>query len=253
MDRTFSSISSVPKSSKPKAFSIDSGLYSESRGDSTHALFAPMHYEPKYAYPLIVWLHGDGDEERQLLRIMPLMSMRNYVAVAPRGSVCEVAATDVRRYGWRQTDRHVSLAEQGVFESIELARAKYHVDLRRVFLAGFDSGGTMAFRVALSHPSRFRGVVSLGGPLPTGRPALGNLQEARTLAILLAIGQHSTTYQPEQACDDLRLLHTAGMFVTLRQYPCAHEISPQMLVDVDRWIIEQITNPRPNPANSHAE
>ena len=42
-------------------------------------------------------------------------------------------------------------------------------------------------------------------------------------------------------CDDLRLLHTAGMSITLRLYPCAHELSPQMLSDVDRWIIEQIT------------
>jgi len=51
----------------------------------------------------------------------------------------------------------------------------------------------------------------------------------------------------------LRLLHTAGIFVTLRQYPCGQEISPQMLADVDRWIIEQITHPRPSPACSDTE
>ena len=44
-----------------------------------------MHYAPGYAYPLIVWLHGSGSDERQLQRIMPLVSMQNYVAVAPRG------------------------------------------------------------------------------------------------------------------------------------------------------------------------
>ncbi len=254
MDRTHFSTSSAAKPTARKAFSIESGRYSEPSGDSSHALFAPLHYEPGYAYPLIVWLHGAGNEERQLLRVMPLVSMRNYVAVAPRGTVCERnEATGASRYDWRQTDRHIALAEHGVFESIELAATKYHVDVRRVFLAGFDSGGTMAFRLALSHPSRFRGVISLGGPLPTGRPTLSKLAEARRLAVLLALGQHGTIYRPEHACDDLRLLHTAGMFVTLRQYPCGHEISPQMLVDVDRWIIEQITNPRPNLANSHAE
>ena len=49
-----------------------------------YTLFAPLHYEPNYAYPLVIWLHGPGDDERQLLRVMPLVSMRNYVSVGPR-------------------------------------------------------------------------------------------------------------------------------------------------------------------------
>ena len=55
--------------------------------DAARALFAPMHYESNYAYPLIVWLHGANDDERQLKRIMPFVSLRNYVAVSPRGTV----------------------------------------------------------------------------------------------------------------------------------------------------------------------
>jgi hypothetical protein len=47
-------------------------------------------------------------------------------------------------------------------------------------------------------------------------------------------------------CEDLRLLHTAGLSVTLRQYPCGHELAPQMLADANRWIMEQI-NPPPAP------
>ena len=46
---------------------------------------------------------------------------------------------------------------------------------------------------------------------------------------------------------------TAGLSITLRQYPCGHELMPQMLSDVDRWIIEQITAPQPAPAEPAAE
>ena len=49
-------------------------------------MFGPLHYEAGYAYPLIVWLHGWGDDETQLKRVMPLVSMQNFVAVAPRGT-----------------------------------------------------------------------------------------------------------------------------------------------------------------------
>ena len=39
----------------------------------------------------------------------------------------------------------------------------------------------------------------------------------------------------------LRLFHAAGLSIVLRQYPCGQELTEQMLRDVDRWIIEQIT------------
>ncbi|OHB70078.1 MAG: hypothetical protein A2V70_16985 [Planctomycetes bacterium RBG_13_63_9] len=222
---------------------VESALFSVHSRDTTVALFAPLHYEPGYAYPLIVWLHGQGGDERQLIRIMPQVSMRNYVAAAPRG-MCTATAGEPDRggYGWRQSDDHIEQAEQRVFESIDTARRKYHIAPERIFLAGFDSGGTMAFRVALNRPERFAGVLSLCGPFPHDRMPLGHLAEARQLPILLGVGRYSREYLASEVCENLRLFHTAGLSTMLRQYPCGHELSQQMLADVDRWIIEQITS-----------
>ena len=231
----------------PLAFEIESGLFSTTQHDTIHTLFSPLHYEPGYSYPLLVWLHGSGCDERQLLRIMPLVSMRNYVAVAPRGvAVASRQAAgpllvENAAYGWTPDEHDLQEAEQRVFDSIEIAFRRYNVDPRRVFLAGFDTGGTMAFRVAMNHPYKFAGVLSLGGGLPTGGAPLSRLPEARQLAVFLASGRRSTVYGEKQVCDDLRLLHTAGMSITLRLYPCGHELSPQMLSDIDRWIMEQIS------------
>jgi phospholipase/carboxylesterase len=226
-------------------FQVDSALFSANTLDFPHALFAPVHYESGYAYPLIVWLHGANDQERQLQKIMPLISMQNYVAVAPRGNdMSNPGGTEQIQYGWQQTDEHIQLAEQRIFDSVDVANQKYNVSPKRIFLAGFDTGGTMAMRIALRHPNRFAGVLSLCGALPTGRTPFGNLVAARRLGVFLATGRESLKYPATQVCDDLRLLHTAGLSVTLRQYPCGHELMPQMLADVDRWIIEQITPPR---------
>lgn len=225
------------------AFEIDSGLFSTSAQDTIHTTFAPLHYEPGYAYPLVVWLHGSGNDERQLMRIMPLVSMRNYVAVAPRGmSLKRNAEHRGEAYGWSDADECLPQAEQRIFDSMDAACKKYNISHRRIFLAGFDAGGTMAFRVAMNHPRRFAGVLSLGGAFPTGRKALARLPEIRQLAVFLAAGRHSQLYNETDVCDDLRLLHTAGLSITLRLYPCGHELSPQMLADADRWIIEQITS-----------
>ena len=100
----------------------------------------------------------------------------------------------------------------------------------------------MACRVAMNHPSRFAGVLSLCGAFPGTGATLGHLVEARKLPVFLAVGRDSRRYPPAKVCEDLRLFHTAGLSITLRQYPCGHGLARQMLVDMNRWIIEQITS-----------
>jgi phospholipase/carboxylesterase len=235
-------------------FQVDLATISSDQLDFPHALFAPLHYESGYSYPLIVWLHGRGGDERQVQRVMPLISMRNYVAVAPRGvSMPESEGGTHESYGWDQSEEHIQRAEQLVFDCMELATRKFHVSPKRIFLTGFDHGGTMAMRIALNHPARFAGVISLCGSFPAGHTPFGNLIAARRLGIFLAAGRSSLEYSAAQVCEDLRLLHTAGLSITLRQYPCGHELMPQMLSDVDRWIIEQIAPPRATPVESDAE
>ena len=162
------------------ALEIQSGLFSTAEHDTIHTIFAPLHYEAGYAYPLLVWLHGSGCDERQLLRIMPLVSLRNYVAVAPRGAAIppqagaiapQAGATsplEATAFGWSHDSQDFQEAEQRIFDSIETAFRRFNIHPQRVFLAGFDAGGTMAFRVAMNHPYKFAGIVSLGGCLPTG-------------------------------------------------------------------------------------
>jgi phospholipase/carboxylesterase len=216
-------------------------LFAPARGETPCALFAPLHYEPNYAYPLLVWLHGPDDSEGQLKRIMPFVSLRNYVAVAARGTVASNAGAMNSSYAWSQTRAHVAAAEQRVFESIELAARRFNVARERVFLAGFDGGGTMAFRLAMAHPREFAGVLSINGPFPAGRRPLVRLIDARRIPVFLACGRDSDKYPTASVCDNLKLFHSAGMQVALRQYPCGHQITSDMLSDMDRWLMEQIT------------
>ncbi len=230
-------------------FGVESALLIPPARDTSRVVFAPLHYEPNYGYPLLIWLHGAGSDERHLTRIMPVVSMRNYVAVAPRG-VPIADASGKPCGGWSQSMEHVREAEQRIFECIEDAEERYHIAPSRLFLAGNDCGGTMAFRVAMSHPVRFAGVLSLGGAFPQGEKPFSQWNEARRLAVFLAAGRDSDEYPAEKACDDLRLLHSAGMsvitfrqYASLQQYSSRRELAPQVLRDIDRWIIEQITTP----------
>src|SRR6516164_8465917 len=47
--------------------------------------FLPTGYEPRYPYPLLVFLHGHGGNEEQILRLAPRVSRRNCVCIGLRG------------------------------------------------------------------------------------------------------------------------------------------------------------------------
>jgi phospholipase/carboxylesterase len=128
-----------------------------------------------------------------------------------------------------------------VEECVSLAQERFHISARRVFLAGYDSGGTMALRLGVAAPDLFAGVASLGGPFPQGHSPLAQLPLIRQLPVMIAHGRDSVAYPIDRLCDELRLFHAAGMSLTLRQYPCDHELTTQMLNDLNVWMMELVT------------
>jgi phospholipase/carboxylesterase len=203
-----------------------------------YALFAPLHYERGYAYPLLIWLHDDGGSERELRQLMPHVSVRNYVAAAARG-----VGADTGRHGytWEHCADSTCEAAERVTECIEAAKRRFNVHSSRIFIAGQGSGGTMALRLALRYPEQFAGVISIGGAMPRSNAPLNRVKEARGLPILLASCRDSDVYPQAEVVSDLRLLHSAGFSLALRQYPGDDELTTAMLADMDRWIMERIS------------
>lgn len=244
MNRIFAEVAPAPSFHTRIDRAVDRSAL---RGGCEHTLLAPLHYEPNYAYPLLVWLHGDGGDERQLARVMPHISMRNYVSAGVRGPALSRRS---RGFGWDQSDELILAAEQRVLEAVDAASSKFHVHPQRIFLAGYDEGGTMAFRLALRHPRRFAGALSAGGAFPSGQMPLANLKSLREFPLFLAFCRDSQSYTTDDVCRELPLFHSAGLKVAIRQYPCGDELTTQMLHDMDVWIMEHVTGTvsEPEPA-----
>ena len=209
------------------------------RATLPQCLLVPQHYERNYAYPLLVWLHDTGSDERELRKIMPLVSLRNYVSLAIRGT-CQAD----RGFGWSESAGGILAAESQVAEAVAQARQRFHVHRERIFLTGAGAGGTMALRLALRAPEDYAGAASIGGCFPQGNSPLARLALARRSRLLIMHCRDSLTYPVKHVCDELALFHAAGMSVTLRQYPCGDELTTQMLRDLDVWLMEQVTGSR---------
>ena len=237
------------------------------RSSFAHILASPVHYEEGYPYPLLVWLHDVGKFETELFEVLPKISARNYVAVAPRGLSCATRrvvrsringrVVNVKNWvepcnDWPDTDAGVSEAENLVFNSIEQAKLKFNVNPRRVFLIGRGIGATMAVRVGIRNPHEFAGVVSIDGAFPdANNMLLRNWRAARELPILMTSGANPRNGFSSFTRKQLSLMHAAGLTIFIRQYDevsCQPEVSQarmdKILIDVNRWIMKRALNPQ---------
>ena len=205
---------------------------------SAISCFAPTCYEPGYAYPLIVWLHGPCNNEDELPLVMSHISTRNHIAVAPRGTKRILGVPSA--YGWDETAAGVIEARERVEECIAVAQQRFNIHPQRIFLAGHSTGGTLACRLGLENPERYAGAVSLSGPVPRGLRLLRNIHRARKLPLLLSVSPTVEHYSTEAVMDDVRFLHSAGMTVDVRLYPDGDDLTDVMFKDLNSWVMDHI-------------
>ena len=72
-----------------------------------------------------------------------------------------------------------------------------------------------------------------------GCPLL-RLHEIRPLKVFIGHGVGNSLLPFNLARQDSRLLYTAGLSVELRAYPTTHRIHPDMLRDVNRWVMSHV-------------
>ena len=201
--------------------------------------FAPIGYEPRYPYPLIVFLHGHGGNEEQILRLAPRVSRRNFVSIGLRGPVClGPNRKGALGFSWGDAS-HLTTIEDYLLEAIRETRLNYHIHSERIFLAGFAEGATVAYRMGLLFPDKINGVIALNGHMPRENRPLLRLPEVRSMQVFIGHGIANSVVPASMVKADQRLLYAAGMDVEMHSYPTNHRLHPDMMRDVNRWIIRR--------------
>jgi phospholipase/carboxylesterase len=204
--------------------------------------FLPTGYEPRYPYPLLVFLHGQGGNEEQILRLAPRLSRRNFISIGLRGPVPFGQRPHGPGFGWGD-GRHASLIEDYLLRAVQHIRREYHVHSERVYLAGFAEGAGMAYRLALTFADKLAGIVSLNGAMPRVNRPLLDVPKARSLRVFIAHGIANSVIPWSMARADYRLLSSAGLPVSMQSYPTTQKLHPHMLRDLNRWVIEHCDAP----------
>lgn len=199
-------------------------------------IFAPLHYEKNYRYPLIIWLHSDGQSSSQLESTMLKLSVQNYVGVAPQAPIGNFHCG----YFWEQDFDSIQTASDTIADSIDQITNRFNINPQRIFLAGSGGGGTMALRIGLQQPDQFAGVISLNGPLPEGFSPLAQWPNCREMPIFWS---HCLQNSDDviDMCEQFRFLYASGFLnVTACEYPTLESLEKFALQGVNKWIMEQI-------------
>jgi pimeloyl-ACP methyl ester carboxylesterase len=115
----------------------------------------PPDYNPHRPYPVLMALHTSREKPMNMVeRMRELTFHHGYILVAPLWP---------EKKGLRMTYNYSAREHALVLDTLRDVRRRFNVDSDRVFLFGWEDGGTMAFDVGLAHPDQFAGVLPMNG------------------------------------------------------------------------------------------
>jgi predicted peptidase len=158
----------APRGAQPVAGSMRSGIEIRSyRFEPTgqqmkYGVFLPRKLDKKTPAPLVIALHGYGGQPESILSTFaPAAGKHGYIVAAPMGYT---------RGGWYGFSRDgvepvdsetARRSELDVMNVLDIMRATYNIDPRRIYIAGHSMGGLGAVYLAVKHPQIWAAVAAM--------------------------------------------------------------------------------------------
>ncbi len=203
-----------------------------------HSTFQPAGDGP---FPTVIALHGHG------AHALDLMSLSQHL---PEGLLwlSPQAKTSIEEafYGftWFHFERDDPKRDDeigGVIEELreffDEAVEQYPIDPQRTVLLGFSQGGMLAYRLALSEPTRFAGLAALSTTLSgKSAAAITASDELKTLPVLVQHGTEDPMIAVDRAQESRDRLEAMGVDVEYHEYDMGHQIGAESLQDLTTWL-----------------
>ena len=202
-------------------------------------------------HPTVLLLHGWGASAHDLIGLAPVLHGGRALVLCPQGPLSFQAGPGMLGYGWfplapgRPPDpAAIDEARRQVESFLDAAMARYPVDPKRLILAGFSQGGFLAYQIALGSPARFAGLMALSSWLPQDlADSIAPQPAHRALPALVIHGSDDPMIPVARAHASRDALLRLGVPTVYREYAMGHEIRPEALRDILRWLEERVLSP----------
>ncbi|MDA1010403.1 MAG: alpha/beta hydrolase-fold protein [Chloroflexi bacterium] len=216
---------------------------------SHRTVHAVYHSGDAGPLPTLVAIHGHGANGFDLLGLAPYLAGGRLLILCPQAEfVLQPGALSYtwfdaqagERPGQRSPEEFERVA--GTLQAfVDVAVPRYGGDPQRTALLGFSQGGTLAYRLGLGAPGRYRGVAALSTWMPPEAEEQADRDAAVALPLLIQHGTEDQLVTVDRARDSRDRLVAMGLAPDYREYSMAHEIRPSSLGDLTQWL-ERVLN-----------
>ena len=213
--------------------------------DAGWRLDLPEGDPPTGGWPVLVGLHGFGDDGSRLAERLGGLGDAPYARLWPDGPFpVEIREDDVRRIGraWYQYDGdqerfRAALTQCAAFvcEVVDAVAAIHPIDADRAAVLGYSMGGYVAGWTAFHDRERWRGLVVLASRI---KAEAMDLTGAAGQRVLVCHGAGDRFIPLSRAQESAELLRSGGAEVTFETWEGGHGLRPEIAPHVDAFVRE---------------
>ena len=213
-----------------------------------YEVLLPATYEEGKRYPLVVALHGMGQDESVIRRDLAPLFDRPWIWLFPRGPYpLEIRGRHVMRigYAWYMFDGDQTRLRQSMDAScrhllaiIDTLWNTCRIDLSKAAVLGFSQGGYLAGVLGATNPMRFKAACSIGGRIKHEFLTDAAAKAGPRVALAQIHGGRDESVKPQPARDSIEAASKLGF--TRAEYfedpEAGHEITPRMVDWLGTWL-----------------
>ena len=197
----------------------------------------------------VILLHGLGANGHDFVPIVPELKLPDHIRIRfvfPHAPIIPMTINSgmsipswydiLTSNGAQRTLNHTQLkaSADAICELIIHEQSK-GINSQRILIAGFSQGGAVAYEAALSFVEPLAGLMALSTYFPSNKTLIPSSANA-ALPIHLFHGSQDTVVPEMMARDAKAALETLNYEVSYKSYPVGHEVHPQEIEDISKWI-----------------
>lgn len=194
----------------------------------------------------VIWMHGLGADATDFEPIVPMLRLakplRFVFPNAPARPMTINAGAVMR--AWYDIDPGAPLAgtediraSAASIEALIERERERGIDPGQIVLAGFSQGGVIALHLGLRYRERLAGILALSTYVHDHEHLADEVSFASVdVPIFLAHGSADPMIPIGRAITGREALRALGYQVEWHEYPMGHQVCPQEIDDIGRWL-----------------
>lgn len=196
--------------------------------------------------PVLIFLHGIGADENDLFGLSNFLDKRFFIIsvrapfTLPYGGFAWFEIF-IRQDGITANIEQFEESKQKFLEFVDKIVVEHDLDAERIFLCGFSQGAMVSTSAFLEAPEKFAGLAALSGRAsPEMLPATDDFEKLKDFPVLIQHGIYDPVLPIENGRATKEILSRLPVKLDYKEYPMAHEISPESLTYLADWLRKRL-------------